>query len=103
MQINIDLPFQIGDKIWVDKTKGFGSCNFMDRYKNLEEVEIVSIKIEYDITTKEYQILYKVTNRDHYYIYNGKIASSKEQYYDLFFREELEKLIPEDLRIWLWK
>jgi hypothetical protein len=33
MQINIDLPFQIGDKIWVDKTNGFGSCNFMDRYR----------------------------------------------------------------------
>ena len=103
MQININLPFQIGDKIWVDKNSGFGSCNFMERYKGLEEVEIVEIKIEYSMSTKEHQILYKVTNRDHYYVYNGKVAFSKEEYYDLFFRKELEELIPEDLRTWLWK
>lgn len=103
MQVNIDLPFQIGDKIWVDKTNGFGSCNFMERYKNLEEAEITHIKIEYDVATKEQRILYKVTNKDFYYIYNGKVAYSKEEYYDLFFRKELEELIPEDLRTWLWK
>lgn len=102
MQINVELPFQIGDKIWVDKTNGFGSCNFMERYKNLEEAEIVNIKIEYDLATQEHRILYKVTNKDHYYIYNGKVAFSKEEYYE-FFRKELEELIPEDLRTYLWQ
>jgi hypothetical protein len=52
--------------------------------------------------TNNSRILFSVNGKDCNYIYDGKIAFTKEQLYESF-REEIEKLIPEDLRNYLWK
>nr|DAU23672.1 MAG TPA: hypothetical protein [Caudoviricetes sp.] len=102
ISLNIELPFTVGDKIWIDRAKGFGSCNFMDRYKRVEEVEVTSIEVRYNVKTNKQEIIYAVNNEGTGYIYNGFVAFTKEQYYERF-RDEIEKLIPEDLRNYLWK
>lgn len=101
LNLSIELPFKIGDKIWMDVTNGFGSCNFMDRYKKVEEVEVTNIEIRYNLKTGKQEIVYCVNNKGTGYVYNGFVAFTKEQYYEKF-RKEIEELIPEDLRNYLW-
>lgn len=105
LNLSIELPFKIGDKIWMDITKGFGSCNFMDRYRKVEEVEITNIKVEFNLATNKTEIYYTVSKEGSFgncYVYDGFVAFTKEQYYEKF-RKEIEELIPEDLRNYLWK
>lgn len=102
LNLSIELPFKIGDKIWMDTSDGFGRCNFLDRYKKVKEVEITSIEIHYSLKTNKQEIIYCVDHTETRYIYNGSVAFTKEQYYEKF-RKEIEELIPEDLRNYLWK
>lgn len=44
LNLSIELPFKIGDKIWMDTSDGFGRCNFLNRYKKVKEVEVTSIE-----------------------------------------------------------
>lgn len=101
INLSIELPFKIGDKIWMDMTKGFGSCNFLDRYKRIEEVEVTGIEVRYNLETGKQEIVYTVNNSGTGYFYNGFVAFTKEQYYERF-RKEIEELIPEELRNYLW-
>ena len=102
VNLSIELPFKIGDKIWMDTSDGFGRCNFVDRYKKVKEVEVTSIEVRYNLKTNKQEIIYCVDNTGTGYIYNGSVAFTKEQYYENF-RKEIEELIPEDLRNYLWK
>lgn len=102
LNLSIELPFKIGDKIWIDTSDGFGHCNFLNRYKKLKEVEITNIKIHYNLKTNKQEIIYYIDHTDTGYIYKGFVAFTKEQYYEIF-RKEIEELIPEDLRNYLWK
>ena len=98
----IDLPIKIGDKVWLCNNKGFGSCNFLERYKQYSEYIVNNVQVEFNMATGNPRILYRVDDQDCWYIYDGKVPFSKEQLYESF-REEIEKLIPEDLRNYLWK
>lgn len=102
INLSIELPFKIGDKIWMDASNGFGRCNFMDRYKKVKEVEVTSIEVHYNLKTNKQEIIYYVDHTETGHIYNGSVAFTKEQYYENF-RKEIEELIPEDLRNYLWK
>ena len=101
ISLNIELPVGIGEKIWIDDSKGFGSCNFLERYKELKEVTVTNVEVRYNVANKTTEIAYTVDNKT-IYRYNGFIAHTKEEYYEKF-REEIENLIPEDLRNYLWK
>lgn len=98
---NVELPVQIGDKIWMDMSKEFGHCNFLERYKNLQEVEIDDIKVEHLVATGKTEIWLHYKGGDNFFRM-GRYALTKEEYYENW-RKELEDLIPEDLRNYLWK
>lgn len=98
----IDLPIKIGDKVWLSDNKGFGSCNFLERYTQYSEYTVTNVHVEFDMKNNGSRVVFSVDGKDHSYIYNDKIAFTKEQLYESF-REEIEKLIPEDLRNYLWK
>lgn len=98
----IDLPIKIGDKVWMSTNKGFGSCNFLERYKQYAEFAVTNVEIRFNMETEKQEILYSVDNGENcWYIYKGKTAFTKEQLYESF-RKEIEELIPEDLRNYLW-
>lgn len=99
--LEIDLPVKIGDKIWIDLSKGFGRCNFLDRYKNLQEVEIDDVSITHHLNGKT-EVWFHYKGGESYHKVNNLVAFSKEQYYENW-RKEIEDLIPEDLRNYLWK
>lgn len=99
--INVELPIKIGDKIWMDLSKGFGHCNFLDRYKNLQEVEIDDIRIKHWVDTGETEIWFHYKGGEYFHKMES-FAFTKEQYYENW-RKELETLVPEDLRNYLWK
>ena len=40
LNLSIELPFKIGDKIWMDTSNEFEHCNFLDRYKRVKELEL---------------------------------------------------------------
>lgn len=100
----IDLPIKIGDKVWMCTNKGFGSCNFLERYKQYAKFTVTNVKVEFNMQTGEQEICFSTDdpNTNCWHIYKGKTAFTKEQLYESF-REEIEKLIPEDLRNYLWK
>lgn len=100
ISLNIELPVEIGEKIWIDDSKGFGSCNFFERYKKLKEVTVTNVEVKYNLAEGITEILYATDNKT-FYRYDGFIAHTKEEYYERF-RDEIEKLIPEDLRNYLW-
>ena len=102
LNLSIELPCKIGDKIWMDTSNGFGRGNFLDRYKKVKEVEITNIEIRYNLKTNKQEIAYCIDHDGTIYIYSGFVAFTKEQYYENF-RKEIEELIPEDLRNYLWK
>ena len=81
--------------------KGFGSCNFLERYKQYSEYTVTNVNVEFNIKTKDSRIVFSVDGKDCNYLYNDKIAFTKEQLYESF-RKEIEELIPEDLRNYLW-
>ena len=99
----IDLPIKIGDKVWMCTNKGFGSCNFLERYKQYSEFTVTNVKVEFNMQTGKQEICFSTDNpKDNcWYIYNGKTAFTKEQLYESF-RAEIEQLIPEELRKYLW-
>ena len=101
LNLSIELPFKIGDKIWVDRTNGFGSCNFMDRYKKVKEAEITNISVRFNLAENKTEITYTLAGENFSRLYDGFVAFTKEQYYEKF-RQEIEELIPEDLRNYLW-
>ena len=105
--ITINPPIKIGDKVWLDK--GFGCCNFLDRYKNYQECTIRAIQAKATIkegsNKLEYEFVYQVEEEKDttlWHVYNERTPRTKEQLYESF-REEIEELIPEDLRKYLWK
>ena len=87
----IDLPIKIGDKVWLSDNKGFGSCNFLERYTQYSEYTVTNVQVEFNMKTKDSRIVFSVDGKDCSYIYNDKIAFTKEQLYESF-REEIEKL-----------
>ena len=95
----IELPIKIGDKVWMCTNKGFGSCNFLERYKQYSEFTVTNVKVEFNMQTGKQEIYFSIDNC--WYIYNDKTAFTKEQLYESF-REEIEQLIPEELRKYLW-
>lgn len=99
----IELPIKIGDKVWMCTNKGFGSCNFLERYKQYSEFTVTNVKVEFNMQTGKQEICFSTDNpKDNcWYIYNGKTAFTKEQLYESF-RGEIEQLIPEELRKYLW-
>lgn len=97
----IDLPIHIGDKVWLSNNKGFGSCNFLERYTQYSEYTVTNVKVEFNMSTGNSEIVFTVEGKDCAFIYNKRTAFTKEQLYESF-REEIEKLIPEDLRNYLW-
>ena len=98
----IDLPIKIGDKVWLSNNKGFGSCNFLERYTQYSEYTVTNVQVEFNMKTNNSRIIFSVDGKDCSYVYNGKTAFTKEQLYESF-REEIEQLVPEDLRNYLWK
>lgn len=98
--LSVELPFKIGDKIWMDKSMGFEKCNFLDRYKKVEEVTGIEVRV--NLESGKQQIVYTVDNEGTGYVYTGFVTFTKEQYYERF-RAEIENLIPEELRNYLWK
>jgi len=98
----IDLPIKIGDKVWLSNNKGFGSCNFLERYKQYSEYTVTNVQVEFDIKSGNSRIVFHVDGQDCGFIYNGNTAFTKEKLYESF-RSEIEQLIPEDLRDYLWK
>ena len=98
----IDLPIKIGDKVWLCNNNGFGSCNFLDRYKQYSEYTVTNVKVTFDMKNNKEEIVFSVDGKDHSYVYSDKVAFTKEQLYERF-RDEIEELIPEDLRNYLWK
>lgn len=100
----IDLPIKIGDKVWMCTNKGFGSCNFLERYKQYAEFTVTNVRVEFNMQTGEQEVSFSTDNpkENCWYIYNGHVAFTKEQLYESF-RKEIEELIPEDLRNYLWK
>ncbi len=103
MKIEVTPPVKIGDKIWMSKNSGFGTCNSLERYTQYEEVTVCNVRLEYDTKTGESKWFYGVEGRGNLYLCdnNYKIYHTKEELYESF-REEIEKLIPEDLRNYLW-
>lgn len=98
----IDLPIKIGDKVWLSNNKGFGSCSFLERYTQYSEYTVTNVQVEFNMKTNDSRIVFSVDGKDCDYIYNGKTAFTKEELYESF-RFEIEQLIPEDLRDYLWK
>lgn len=98
----IDLPIKIGDKVWLSNNNGFGSCNFLERYTQYSEYTVTNVQVEFNMKTNDSRIIFSVDGKDCSYIYNGNIAFTKEELYESF-RSEIEQLIPEDLRDYLWK
>ena len=98
----IDLPIKIGDKVWLSNNKGFGSCNFLERYTQYSEYTVTNVQVEFNMKTNDSRIIFSVDGKDYNYIYNGNTAFTKEELYESF-RSEIEQLIPEDLRDYLWK
>ena len=45
---------------------------------------------------------FNVEGKNNTYVYTDKVAFSKEQLYESF-REEIETLIPKEMRDYLWK
>lgn len=104
--ITVKSPIEIGDKVWLNLNSGFGTCNFIERYKQYQECTISAIKIEVTIEENseiDYKFLYQVKEHKEkcWYHYTEKTPRTKEQLYESF-RDEIEKLIPEDLRKYLW-
>ena len=99
----IELPIKIGDKVWLCKNKGFGSCNFLERYKQYAEFTVDNVEVRFNMQTGKQEICFSVDdpNDNCWYIYNDHVSFTKEQLYESF-RKEIEELIPEDLRHYLW-
>lgn len=104
--ITVKPPIKIGDKVWLSLNSGFGTCSFLERYKQYQECTIDAVKIE--VTIKEnleidYKFLYQVKEQKekYWYYYTEETPRTKEQLYESF-RDEIEKLIPEELRKYLW-
>ena len=78
-----------------------------DGYAVPKEGEIIpmdgyGVNFTVGLKTNKQEIVYCVDHTGTGYIYNGFVAFTKEQYYESF-RKEIEELIPEDLRNYLWK
>lgn len=102
MILDIESPINVGDKIWLSKNDGFGTCNFLERYKQYQEYRVKWVKLEYNLETNIAEWYYGVEGKSPTYKYTGKVARTKEDLYESF-REEIEELIPEDLRNYLWQ
>lgn len=102
MKIELKEPIKIGDKVWMPKNnKDFETCNFMNRYTKYEETTVTDVKLEYFAKTGKTEWLFTVEGHNCWYIYTGKTCFTKEQLYESF-REEIEQLIPQEIRDYLW-
>lgn len=104
MNIEINPPVKVGEKIWMSKNNGFGTCNFLERYTQYEEVTVTKVSFEYDMETGQIKWTFAVSGRSCLYLYDEKkgFCFTKEQLFESF-REEVETLIPEEMRNYLWK
>lgn len=102
MKLELNPPVKVGDKVFVSN-KSFGQCNFLERYSKYTEETVTGVKCEVDIETGEVKYTYKTDNpnNNYWYIYTGKIHFTKESLFESF-REEIEQLIPSELRNYLW-
>lgn len=103
MNIEINPPIKIGDKVYLPN-KEFGSCNYLERYNQYREYVVNRVRFEYDMETNNIKWYFGVEGEksNHSYIYTDKVAFTKEQLYESF-REEIETLIPQEMRDYLWK
>lgn len=102
MNIEINPPIKIGDKVWMSKNAGLLSCNLLDRYTQYQEYTVNDVSFRYNMKTNSIEWYFQVEGIENYYIYTDKVAFSKEQLYESF-REELETLIPKEIRDYLWQ
>ena len=102
MKIEINPPIKIGDKVWLSKNDGFGTCNFLERYTQYQEYTVNSVYFKYDMKTGSIEWTFTVEGKSTGYVYTDKVAFSKEQLYESF-RKEIETLIPKEIRDYLWK
>lgn len=99
MTLDIYPPIQVGDKVFLPTKDNF---NFFERYTRFQEYTVDKVKLEYDLENNIIEWYYGVEGKSCLYKFNeNKTAFTKEQLYESF-REELEALIPEDLRNYLW-
>ena len=102
MKIEINPPIKIGDKVWLSKNDGFGTCNFLERYTQYQEYTVNAVSVKYNMKTDSIGWYFNVEGKNNTYVYTDKVALSKEQLYESF-REEIETLIPKEIRDHLWK
>lgn len=102
MTLDINPPIKIGNKVWLSKNSGFGTCNFLDRYKQFQEYLVTNVIMKYDLKTDTFEWFFEVDGKSAQYLFNEGIAFTKEQLYESF-RKEIEELISEDIREYLWK
>ena len=97
-----ELPIHIGDKVWLPESRSFGSCNFLERYTKYHEYTVSNVYIRFNLASNSQEICFSVEGEEgHCYVYNDKTAFSKEQLYEQL-RDEIETLVPEDMRNYLW-
>lgn len=98
-----EMPIHTGDKVWMCDNNGFGSCNFLERYKQYSQYTVKNVYVKLNTNTGEFEITYSVEGKDYGYVYKeGSVAFTKEQLYEKF-RNEVETLIPQEMRDYLWK
>lgn len=97
--ITFNPPCKKGDKIYVANSK-FGSCNFLERYSKYKIQTIKEVKARINLDTDDVEYYWN-TEEDSCW-YSTKPFFSKEELFESF-REEIEQLIPEELRNYLWK
>ena len=99
MTLNIEAPIKVGDKVWLPIKDSFP---FSERYTRYQEYRVIGVKLDYDLETNIIEWYFRVEGKEYLYRYTQSTALNKEQLYESF-REEIEALIPEDLRNYLWK
>ena len=102
MNIEINPPIKIGDKVWMSKNERFSSCNFLERYTQYQEYTVNAVSFKYNMKTNSIEWYFQVEGKDLCYLYTDKVAFSKEKLYESF-REEIETLIPKEIRDYLWQ
>ena len=101
MNIEINPPIKVGDKVYIPN-RPFGSCNFLERYTKHTEGIVKSVKFEYNMQTKDIKWTFSIEGENANYVFGKWVCFSLEQLYESF-REEIETLIPEEIRNYLWK
>jgi hypothetical protein len=101
--LEIDFPIHIGDTVWVDVSRGFGSCNYLSRYSNIEKHTVTNVHVRINVKDpSKSEFTYALDNMEGTtFLFTENTCFTKEQLYELW-RKDIEVLIPEELRNYLW-